>query len=284
LVGNGDTLPVTHWASTSIPTVRSPLYLNNVLVSPSLVKNLILVRSLTHDNNISIEFDPFGFSVKDLPTRTVILRCDSTGDLYPLATSMPEALTATAPSVMLWHQRLGHPGRNTLRQSVCNLEFSSTKQPVSTCEACQLGKHVRLPFTSSTSVSYVPFQIVHADVWTSPTPSFSGFKYYLVLIDDFSHYVWTFPLRSKSDVLQCLLHFHAYITTQFQLPLIAFQTDNGKEFDNHTFRTHLASSGVALRLSCPYTSSQNGKAKRILQTLNDCVRSLLIHAGMPDAF
>ena len=33
-----------------------------------------------------------------------------------------------------------------------------------------------------------------------------------------------------------------------------------------------------------HTSSQNGKAERIIRTLNDCVRSLLIHAGLPDAY
>jgi hypothetical protein len=72
-VGNDATLPVTHRASSSIPTTKIPLLLNNVLVSPSLVKNLISVRSLTHDNNVLVEFDPFGFSVKDLPTNSVIL-------------------------------------------------------------------------------------------------------------------------------------------------------------------------------------------------------------------
>lgn len=114
---------------------------------------------------------------------------------------------------------------------------------------CQLGKHVRLPFSSSTSVSYVPFQVVHADVWTSPVTSFSGFKYYLVLIDDYTHYVWTLSSRAKSEVLQCLLHFHAYVFTQFQLPLIALQTDNGKEFDNHAVSSHLAT--MALHSGSP---------------------------------
>lgn len=122
-------------------------------------------------------------------------------------------------------------------------------------------------------MSYVPFQIVHADVWTSPVTSFSGYKYYLVLIDDYTHYVWTFPRHAKSEALQCLLRFHAYACAQFQLPLIALQTDNGNEFDNHALCSHLAASGVALRLSCPYTSSQNGKAERIIRTLNDCVRT-----------
>ena len=105
-----------------------------------------------------------------------------------------------------------------------------------------------------------------------------------MLIDDLTHYVWTFPLRSKSDVFTCLLTFHAYVSMQFQLPLISFQSDNGKEFDNQALHTHLATHGIALRLSCPCTSPQNGTAERVLRTLNDCVRSLLLHAGMQSSF
>ena len=125
---------------------------------------------------------------------------------------------------------------------------------------------------------------MHADIWTSPILRFSGFKYYLVLIDDYTHYVWTFLLRAKSEALSCILAFHAYVSTQFQLPLIALQTDNGKELDNHALRSFLGTHGIAFCLSCPYTSSQNGKVEHILRTVNDCVRSLLIHASMPTAY
>jgi len=45
------------------------LRLNNVLVSLSLIKNLISVRQFTSDNNCSVEFDPAGCSVKDLRTK-----------------------------------------------------------------------------------------------------------------------------------------------------------------------------------------------------------------------
>jgi hypothetical protein len=175
-----------------IATARSPLHLNNILVSPSLVKNLISVRTLTRDNNVSVEFDPFGFSIKDLPTRTELLLCESRGELYPLASTSPEAHLVTTPNVELWHQRLGHLGRHTLQQYLPSLTFTSDAKHSTTCEACQLGKHVRLPFSSSNSISYVPFQIIHADVWTSPVVSLSGFKYYFVLIDDYTHYIWTF--------------------------------------------------------------------------------------------
>jgi uncharacterized membrane protein YgcG len=110
-VGNGARLPVTHTASCSIPTRQCNLLLRNILLSPDLVENLISVRKLTRDNLVSVEFDPFGFSIKDLHTRLAMLRCDSDGDLYPLHLQPSQALHAAVNPVDLWHQRLGHPGR-----------------------------------------------------------------------------------------------------------------------------------------------------------------------------
>lgn len=147
-----------------------------------------------------------------------------------------------------------------------------------------MGKHVRLPFTESPNISSFPFQLLHCDVWTSPVLSNSGYKFYLVILDDFSHYVWTFPLRHKSDVLPTLMSFHAFVATQFQCSIQCFQTDNGKEFDNTTSRVFFAKHGIALRLTCPYTSQQNGRAERVLRTLNDGLRTLLFHAAIPTSF
>jgi hypothetical protein len=120
-VGNGAQLLVTYRAQTLIPTANSYLHLNDVLVSPSLIKNLISVRHLNRDNNVSIEFDPSGFSIKDLPTRAEMLRCESSSDLYPLRLPHHQALTASS-ATSLWHQWLGHPGSpvtNKILQSFC---------------------------------------------------------------------------------------------------------------------------------------------------------------------
>jgi histone deacetylase 1/2 len=105
-----------------------------------------------------------------------------------------------------------------------------------------------------------------------------------VILDDYSHFVWTFPLRHKSDVSTTLASLFTYVSTQFGRPIHALQTDNDKEFDNITIRTLVASHGTVFRLTCPYTSQQNGHAERILRTLNDYVRTLLFHAYMPPRF
>src|SRR6185503_16957897 len=55
--------------------------------------------------------------------------------------------------------------------------------------------------------------ILFTDLWTSPVLSLSGYRYYLVVVDDFSHYSWTFPLRAKSETFPSLLHFFAWVST-----------------------------------------------------------------------
>lgn len=72
-IGNGTQLPITHTASPLLLIYSSPLLLNNILISAHMIKNLISMRKLTCDNNVSIEFDPDSFSNKDLKTRTVKL-------------------------------------------------------------------------------------------------------------------------------------------------------------------------------------------------------------------
>ncbi|GJS15996.1 ribonuclease H-like domain-containing protein [Tanacetum coccineum] len=81
-VGDSYSILVTNYGHCILPTPHRPLHLNNVLITPSIVKNLIYVCQFVRDNFCIVEFDAFGFSVKDFLTRPVLLRCDSTGDLY----------------------------------------------------------------------------------------------------------------------------------------------------------------------------------------------------------
>jgi hypothetical protein len=152
------------------------------------------------------------------------------------------------------------------------------------CHACQLGRHSRLPFSTSTSRAVQAFDLVHYDLWMSPILSLSGYKYYLVILDDYSHFLWTFPLRLKSATFTTLTHFFAWVSTQFQRPVRALQCDNGREFDNHASRSFFLTSGVQLHLSCPYTSAQNGRAERMIRTTTNMIRCLLFQASLPASY
>jgi hypothetical protein len=78
-----------------------------------------------------------------------------------------------AASTSLWHRHLGHPGPAVLASLRKNNLISCNEVDASLCHTCQLGKHVRLPFNTSTSQTSSPFEIVHCDVWTSSVSSIS---------------------------------------------------------------------------------------------------------------
>jgi hypothetical protein len=60
----------------------------------------------------------------------------------------------------------------------------------------------------------------------STVPSVSSYKYYLVILDDCTHYSWTFLLLQKSDTFPTLSHFFAFVSTQFGRTIWSIQCDN----------------------------------------------------------
>jgi hypothetical protein len=111
-----------------------------------------------------------------------------------------------------------------------------------------------MTFVSSTSRTDNIFDLIHCDMQTSPIVSVCGYKYYLVILDDHSHFMWTFPLRIKSTTFSTLSHFLVYVFTQFARTIKAIQCNNGREFDNAYSCAFSTTKGVLLWMSYPYTS------------------------------
>ena len=70
---------------------------------------------------------------------------------------------------------------------------------------------MKLPFSSSTSSTLMPFNIIRCDLWTSPILSSMCHCYYLVVLDDYTNYLWPFPMSKKSQVYSSFLQFRAHM-------------------------------------------------------------------------
>uniref|UniRef100_A0A2N9IZW0 Integrase catalytic domain-containing protein n=1 Tax=Fagus sylvatica TaxID=28930 RepID=A0A2N9IZW0_FAGSY len=152
---------------------------------------------------------------------------------------------------ILWHSRLCHPS--------AQLSFSVSNKRVT-----------------------APFALVHSDLWgPAPVQSSTGFKYYLVLVDEFTKFTWVYLLKHKSDTLQVFTDFHAMIQTQFSLPLQVLRTDCGGEFTSNKFNQFCATKGIVHQVSCPHTPQQNGVAERKHRHLIQCALALLSESNLP---
>lgn len=125
-----------------------------------------------------------------------------------------------------------------------------------------MAKSHKLSFPTSTHQTSHPLELIHSHVWTSPVMSLNGCKYYVIFIDNFSQFLWLFPLKQMSDVALSFIKFKCLVENLFFHKIKQLQTDNGGEYLSHTFKSFLDTNGIFHRLTCPHTSKQNGISKR----------------------
>lgn len=75
--------------------------------------------------------------------------------------------------------------------------------------------------------------MIHCDQ-CGPTPvsSIDGYMYYVIFVDDFSRFIWFYPLKHKFDFSIVLKTFLAIVQTQYSCRVEVFQSDGGTEFLN----------------------------------------------------
>ena len=197
------------------------LILKYILYVPNISHNLESMFSLALDNNCRIIFDSHGYVIQDLGTMKVIHKGTCHKGLYHLNPSSDSnknnvALLNTVSKSEMWHKRLGHPNKNMMRYLVSRNKISYDEQNKNfDCHACYCGKSHKLPFQISETRATRSFDLIHADVWgPSPIPSFGGFRYYLLLIDDYTRCSWLIPLHFKSDVFKRTNEFRTFVTTR----------------------------------------------------------------------
>ena len=110
-----------------------------------------------------------------------------------------------------WHARLGHINMVALRKMAREdlvRGLSKIGQVVQLCEAYLVGKQKRLPFPKQGEFRVRRIlELVHGDLCgpiTLETPNDS--KYFLLLVDDRSRYMWVAMLALKDCVITCNLN------------------------------------------------------------------------------
>ncbi|KAG7884784.1 hypothetical protein KL936_005436 [Ogataea polymorpha] len=188
---------------------------------------------------------------------------------------------ANLASQINYHSHYGHPSIGTAKKM--NLPVTSE-----ICEACMLGKSTKtIPKTNTTKVKY-PLELLQADV-CGPFPNLGlkGERYFLTIVDRFSHMTKVFTLQQKSEVPSILENYISQLDTEFyhrKFRVLRLRTDNGTEFCNNQLNQFLRNKGIHHELTESYASYQNGVAERMHRTLIERTRVLLSSSGCPERF
>ena len=54
-------------------------------------------------------------------------------------------------------------------------------------------------------------------------------KWFILFLDDYSHFTWSYLTKSKADILALIIQFYKMIKSQFEVNIKCFRTENGRE-------------------------------------------------------
>ena len=74
--------------------------------------------------------------------------------------------------------------------------------------------------------------------------SLGGAEYFLTLLDDKTHYVWVYPLKTKDQVFERFKEWQAEVENFTGRKVNTLRTDNGGEFTSKSFEAHLKACGI----------------------------------------
>lgn len=108
--------------------------------------------------------------------------------------------TCDEKSYELWHNRMGHPYARVVGSLSNIFVFAVSENSNKACDVCLRAKQARVFFPSISSKTTSVFELIHCNLWGPYwTPSISGARYFLTIVDDFSRSVWLYLLHDKTE-------------------------------------------------------------------------------------
>jgi len=291
-MGNGGVILAKEKGSVRLRNIgdsrTKDIVLTDVLYCPQLGTNLLSVQKLrlkgcevffTRDGytNITDENDEW---IGTAPLHDGLYRLQTSVVKDPnskLALAKRALATSTVKPLplYLWHRRLRHLNTASVRTlskmlddvKIAETDTHSGAEDRNLCIACLEGKQSRTYNKEPSPRATRPLELLHSDsCGPFETLSIAKYKYFIIFVDDDTHYVWVFFLKTKSseEILQVFRQFKALVEKSTGLSIARFRCDNGKgEYDNHQFKYFLAESGISFEPSAPYNQDQNGVSERM---------------------
>jgi hypothetical protein len=242
--------------------------LADVYFIPSLRSNIVSVGQLD-ENGCKITIEGGIMCILDR-ARKILVRINRTGNrLYTvrLQITTPVSLLAQHDSdAWLWHGRFGHlhfRALHNLAHKAMVHGIPSIEHVNVFCDGCAIGKQHRTPFPPATTFrAERQVELMHTDLCGPITPPTAGSKkYFLLIVDDFSRYMWLELIKSKDEALRFFRKVKALAENERGSKLLAFRSDRGGEFNSADFTSFCEENSVIHLTTASYTPQQNGVVK-----------------------
>jgi transposase InsO family protein len=256
--------------------------LADVYYIPSLRSNIISVGQLD-EGGYKIAISHGVMTIHD-PVQSLLARVKrSDNRLYTgiLTHDAPVCLmTRSEDTTWRWHARFSHlhfRALHALSRKGMVHGMPEVDRIEEYCDGCALGKQHRAPFPRASAFKAERgLELVHTDLCGPITPvTLSDNSYFLLVVDDFSRYMWLEVLKTKGEAFQRFSKIKAAAEAAGNYKLLVFRSDRGGEFNSVEFKRLCDASGIRHYTTAPYSPQQNGIIERRNQTIVEMARCLL---------
>jgi hypothetical protein len=198
----------------------------------------------------------------------------------------------------LWHKKLGHISIRRLQNLLkndCTIGIPSNlikrvlteSASIQQCRACILGKMQKTPFTMGAESHLITSRVgelLHFDLTGGPNmDTIRGERYAIIIIDDYSRYIWIGLLKRKDDAISKFMNLICQLDRHNDTKVKTIHMDGGGEGRDLNFRSACERRGIRFETTNPHSPEQNAVAEKAIATLTDMTRTFLLDAGAPQA-
>ena len=196
------------------------------------------------------------------------------------------------PDLICIHCRLGHASQTAMRDLLSvggggGLEerfravIKSSLKLV--CGACAKGKGTVTPIDNKKVAGRVtkPLARLHLDLVTLSSPTVSGSKYVLVILDEYERFIEVAFLRKKSDAFEAVQRFITKWENLLDLKVKHVRSDLGGEFTGAKWDAYYASKGIQKEGPPAHSSRQNGLIEKANRTIIEHALAMMADTNLP---
>ena len=143
--------------------------------------------------------------------------------------------------------------------------------PQQVCQDYLVGKQTRLLFLASTNYrASKSLELIHADLCGPISlATIGGSHYFMLLVDDFSRWMWIYVIKTKDQALLMFEKFKRLVENSQNWHIKILRTDRGGggEFLSTNFTRLCEDAGIDRQYTAPYTPQKNGVVEQRNRTV-----------------
>ena len=231
--------------------------LQGVLYLPKLKRNILCLGKLD-DQGCKTSLSGGYLTIRDKKEKLLTKTKKTRGNMYQIKLAISESCNLSREDeAWLWHGRFCHQSFHTLDSMIKEELVRGLpvfEKPKELCSTCISGKHTKCSFKASIFRAKNPLDLVHMDL-CGPIrpPTLGGKSYFLLIVDDFSRYMWIYLLSYKAEALQSFKRFKVMAETEIKGKLRCARSDRGGEFLSKEFNLYCKENGILRQLTAPHT-------------------------------